>query len=382
MFRSVRGAAATAVAILLAGVITAPAGSAASGFVVLKSGLDNPRGVSYDDGRLFVAEAGKGGTDCPAGAKGPEGGQLCFGRTGKLISLPAGGGAVHTIQSGLISMSGLPGGLAAEGVASVNSSERGLQTLFSGSVVGVLASIPSGKSLTPSDDAALRRSLGSIHRLGSGGDTRIADVGDSDYSWSAVHHNLVPDQFPDANPNDQLRVGTTTYVADAASNTLDAVTGGYVRQLAFLPNNGSSDAVPTCVAMGPDGALYLGELAPGATANGSKIYRYSLRYHTLRVWARGLNVVDGCGFDSSGNFYATEFQSHGFNPGPSGNPAGDVIQIRHNGTRRVLGAGHLFYPQGFATDNAGHIFVSNWSIFTGTPASPHMPTGQVVRLTV
>lgn len=382
MFRSFRSAAvAIGAGLLLAGVMTAPAASAATGFVVVASGLDNPRGLSYFNGRVYVAEAGKGGTDCPAGAKGPEGGQLCLGRTGKLISVPAGGGLIHTIERGLISLTDIPGGIAAEGVMSVTASAQGLQSLYGESVVGMLASIPSTSPLTRSDDIALRNYIGSIHRLGRHGDTRIADVGDSDYSWSAVHRYLVPHQFPDANPNAEITVGSTTYIADAGSNTLDAVNGGYVRQLAFLPNNGMSDGVPTCVAMGPDHALYIGQLAPGAAPNGSNIYRYSLRTHTLRVWARGLNVVDGCGFDNRGNFYATEFQSHGFNPGPTGNPAGEVIQIRHNGARRVLGAGHLFYPQGFATDNHGHIFVSNWSILPGTAAHPGMPTGQVVRLT-
>ena len=169
---------------------------------------------------------------------------------------------------------------------------------------------------------------------------------------------------------------------DAASNTLDAVDHrGAVTQLAFLPNPAHSDAVPTCVAEGPGGDLYLGQLAPGAPLNGGNIYRYSLATHRLTVWQSGFNVVDGCGFDEHGNFYATEFQAHGFNPGPSGNPAGDVVKIAPNGARSVLGAGQLFYPQGFATDHEGHIYVSNWSILPGTPAHPGMPTGQVVKIT-
>ena len=73
----------------------------------------------------------------------------------------------------------------------------------------------------------------------------------------------------------------------------------------------------------------------------------------MTVWKTGFTVVDGCGFDKWGNFYAVEFQAHGFNPGPTGNPAGDVIKIAPNGTRTVLGEGKLFYPQGFATDEAG-----------------------------
>ena len=49
---------------------------------VLASGLDNPRGLAWSHNHLYVAQAGHGGTDCPAGATGPEGGPLCVGMTG------------------------------------------------------------------------------------------------------------------------------------------------------------------------------------------------------------------------------------------------------------------------------------------------------------
>jgi sugar lactone lactonase YvrE len=138
--------------------------------------------------------------------------------------------------------------------------------------------------------------------------------------------------------------------------------------------------VPTCVAKGPGGNLYVGELAPGARHNGGVIFRYNIAKHHISVWKRGFNVVDGCGFDKAGNFYAVEFQATGFNPGPMGNPAGDVIEISKSGKRSVLGAGKLFYPQGFATDSSGNVYVSNWSIMPGKPSAAGAPTGQIVRI--
>ena len=57
------------------------------------------------------------------------------------------------------------------------------------------------------------------------------------------------------------------------------------------------------------------------------------------VWRTGFNPVNGCGFDSKGNFYAVEFQANGFNPGPTGNPAGDIVKISPHGNRTVIGAG-------------------------------------------
>jgi hypothetical protein len=57
-----------------------------------------------------------------------------------------------------------------------------------------------------------------------------------------------------------------------------------------------------------------------------------------------------------------------------------VIEISPSGKRTVLGAGKLDYPQGFATDSKGSVYVSNWSIMPGTPSSPGAPTGQIVRI--
>ncbi|MGI8427943.1 MAG: ScyD/ScyE family protein [Solirubrobacteraceae bacterium] len=375
-----RVAVATVIAVgMSGGVFVSDVGAAVPKVSVVASGLNNPRGVTFAHGRLYVAEAGTGGSDCPAGAKGPTGGPLCVGRTGALAVLSD--GVADPVLTGLLSLSDLPGGVAAEGIADVTGAARGVRVIYGESVVGLLSSLPHGAALTRADNAAARHQLGQLVSLIGGRQAVLADVGGSDFAWAAVHQNLVPDQFPDANPNALVRVGRMTYVVDAASNTLDGVDQhGGVRQLAFFPNPRASDSVPTCVAAGPGGNLYIGELAPGAALNAGVIYRYKIATHRLSVWKRGFNVVDGCGFDRAGNFYAVEFQAHGFDPGPTGNPAGDIIEIARNGKRTVLGAGRLFFPQGFATDSHGNVYVSNWSILTGTPAKPGAPTGQVVRL--
>jgi hypothetical protein len=347
---------------------------------VLARGLDDPRGVAFAHGHLFVAEAGRGGTDCPAGAQGPVGGPLCVGRTGGLAVVF--GGAAHPVMTGLISLGSFPYGMpVSSGLTGVTAGRRGVLAVYAESTVDVLSSAPNGVSLSSADNAAVRRQLGRLISVVRGRSHTLADVGDSDFRWSGRHQNLVPGQFPDANPNAITVVGSTTYLVDAASNTVGSVDRrGHVRQLAFVPNPASSDAVPTCVAAGPDGKLYIGELAPGAPLNGGKIYRFAPRTRRLSVWKTRLNAVDGCGFDHAGNFYAVEFQAHGFNLGPSGSPAGDIIQITKNGKRTVLGAGKLFYPQGFATDRNNAVYVSNWSIRAGRPSKPGGPTGQVVRL--
>lgn len=374
------GALASAGVLATVGVPAAEATpGAASTVTVVASGLNNPRGVAWSSGRLYVAEAGTGGSDCPAGLMGPEHRPVCVGLTGSIAQIDR--GRARNIVSGLFSSAG-PGGAAASGVAGLTAAHGDdLKVVMSESVAGTFSALPKGTAFTPADTAAARAQLGRVATVEEGRLRLGAHVGDADYAWSARHKNLVPDQFPDANPNAVKVVGDTTYVVDAASNTLDSVTrSGLVRQLAFFPNPAHSDAVPTCIDRGPDGALYIGELAPGAGRNAGKIYRYSPHTRRLSVWKTGFNVVDGCGFDNKGNFYAVEFQAHGFNPSPTGNPAGDIVKIAPNGTRTVLGADALFYPQGFATDDAGNVYVSNWSILPGTPAHAGMPTGQVVRV--
>jgi hypothetical protein len=286
---------------------------------------------------------------------------------------------LHVIQSALISFSDAPGGLASEGVEAVTGVGKGVRVVYGQSLLGLLGAPPA--HFTSADSAAARREVGELQSVIGSRARNLADVGDSDLAWSAVHQNLVPAQFPDANPNALLQLGSITYVIDAASNTLDSVDAkGAIRRLAFFPNAGKSDAVPTCIAKGPGNALYAGQLAPGAAPNQGKIYRYSLSTGRLTVWKTGFNVVDGCGFDQAGNFYAVEFQAHGFNPGPTGNPAGEIVKISRHGKRSVLGAGSLFFPQGFAVDPKGNIYVSNWSIMTSTPVRPGGPTGEIVKI--
>lgn len=65
---------------------------------VVASGLSNPRSVTWSAGRLYVAEAGNGGSDCP-GLMGPDGGPTCVGRTGSIAQIYRGG--AHNVVSGL-----------------------------------------------------------------------------------------------------------------------------------------------------------------------------------------------------------------------------------------------------------------------------------------
>jgi hypothetical protein len=370
----------TAVGVAAAlGVIAAPtAGAQARGhdgaFVVIASHLNNPRGLSpAPGGGLYLAEAGRGGKTCISG--GPEG-ETCPGLTGS-FDLITKNHRVKRIVTGLISASGA-GGVAAEGPVSVSRAPRGnFYGLFG---LNTHEIPPKGTIPSKVRNAALAQ-LGRLWLIKPGGAVKnVSNVGDQDWAWSKRHIDLAPHDFPDANPNAVLFSHGSRYVADAGANTLVRVKwNGKVRVLDFfqVPAHSQSDAVATCVARGPDGALYVGELLGGFhTPRHARIWRVTA-HHAPTVWARGLTTVQGCGFGSDGAFYATEFQTDGLG---AQNPAGDVVRIK-NGHRTRLGVGKLFFPSGFAAGPDGSIYVSNCSIAPATGMGQLCPTGgQVVRL--
>jgi len=302
-------------------------------------------------------------------------------------------------------------GLASAGDEGEVVGPDGVSVLGNGEIYVIMAgSTTAMQAGNPGIDASIASQFGRLLKATPSGQSKVvADVGDFDFQWTADHQNagFAPQgQFPDANPYAVLALAGRQYVADAGANTIDEVSSnGSVRILAFVPNpklpavQGGppvitiSDAVPTCVAQGPDGNLYLGTLAFGANfarfgANAppfwktlppqSKVYRFdpnassSIQFLSeANVWATGLNPITGCGF-APGGFYVTEFFTQ-----QSGYTTGDVVRIAVNpdgtaGAHTAMGVGALHEANGFAAGPDGSIYVSNYSTSAGI--------GQVVRV--
>ena len=307
------------------GFAAGPGTASASGptVTVVASHLNNPRALSVDNGQLYLAEAGSGGSTYCVGGQ-------CAGLTGSIDRVDTNG--VTRLVTGLISISS-PGGVAALGVSAVSASGGVVYGQFGANTFG----LPLGQFPTFLLQAA-QKDLGQFGQVRNGSFVAKAGVGDHDYIWSSAHTSLNP-QFPDSNPNGVLVTGGQMFVADAGANTLDQVMpNGTVKVLTYfnVPSGSPTDAVPTCVSKGPDGALYVGELLGGNFAPGNaRVWRVVVNNGkaTKSVWARGLTTVQGCGFDTQGNFYATEFEVNGLNESPTANPAGAVVKIAPNGAR-------------------------------------------------
>ena len=375
------GVAALGLATALALAAPSAAGAQTQGhykkFTVVADHLNNPRGLSpAPHGGLYLAEAGSGGKVCISGG---EQGTTCLGKTGSFDLVTKHG--VKRIVTGLISGSG-EGGVAAEGPVSVS---RGPDGAFYGQF-GLNTHVVPPKGAIPAKlRAAALAELGRLVRVSHHSVKVVSNVGDQDWAWTNTHRYLAPKDFPDANPNAVLYSYGHRYVIDAGANTLVEVHhNGVAKVVAFfaVPKGSQSDSVPTCVARGPDGALYVGELLGGFYSPGhARVWRV-VPGHAPKVWATGLTTVQGCGFGRDGAFYATEFQVNGLNEDPKANPAGDVVRIDRYGHRTHLGVGKLFYPSGFAAGSDGAIYVSNCSIAPASGMGPQLckTGGQVVRI--
>ena len=197
--------------VLAVAALSATAAFAAAPTVTpVASGLDNPRGLAFGpDGNLYVAEAGHGGTECVSG--GPEG-EACFGFTSQ-ISRINGDKLAHAD----------PHRPDLVGFARRLGCDRNRRHRLQGRrcardhhrLAGRRSRRPASRPTTV--DKA-KHQIGHLIKaeLNQVNDwDNVADVGHFDFQWTLDNKNLVPDQFPDANPYGVAVGPTATWVVDA-----------------------------------------------------------------------------------------------------------------------------------------------------------------------
>ncbi|HEY7272972.1 MAG TPA: ScyD/ScyE family protein [Actinoplanes sp.] len=353
-------------AVLAAGalVLTAAAPAQAAGGhdapVTVASGLDNPRGLAFGpDGALYVAEAGRGGSGpCQPG---PEGGEVCFGRSAAITRIAY--GHQRRIVSNLPSLAS-PEGTQAIGASDVSFDRRGRLYFTVG-----LGADPAVRTRVPQ-----LAGMAKLYRVKRHGPRPVADIG-------GFEARVNPDgvQPPDTNPNAVLATGRFELVADAGGNSLVKVDSrGRISTVATFPSRTvpapaipggpppgtpiPMQAVPTSVVRGPDGAFYVGELTGFPFLPGqARVWRVQPG-HAPTVYATGFTNIIDLAFGPDHKLYVLEIAKNGL---LSGDQTGALLRAsRHGAPTEVLSTG-LTAPGGLAI--RGHsAFIANCSVCAGT----------------
>jgi hypothetical protein len=317
---------------------------------VVATGLDNPRGLDVDHhGSIYVTEAGRGGAG-PC-MPGPEGGEVCIGASGAVTK------AWHGGQRRIVD--GLPSVAGADGNGAIGPSDVELRWWGSALLTVGLAADPSARA----GFGELGAGLGQLYKLSHRGPEPVADI--AQFEADANPDGTLP---PDSNPHSVTTKWGRTYVADAGGNTIVKVRkSGEISTVAVFPDRivdappgfpepqVPMQAVPTSVVVGPDGALYVGQLTGFPfVEGGANVYRIG-RDGQPEVYASGFTNVTGIAFDRHGRLYVVEFASNGI---LSMDPTGALIRVDPDGSRETI-ADDLVNPTGVAVSRKGNVYVSN-----------------------
>ncbi len=345
--------------------MAAPVAASGPHVKVIASGLDNPRGLAIDrHGRVLVALAGHGGDPGAVGT------------SGKIIRISKGGVRDYRV--------GLPSVISPEGEVS------GLHDVSVGSHSRVFGAIGGGPQ-------AVEPRFSSLMRLSQGGEAIRTDF----QVFRNAHPDLTDIDNP-PNPFDTNVYGLVSLkngkhlVTDAGGNELLLVDSkGRVKTVAKFPNEliGTAhlppfvgippdiqlpaEAVPTGVAVGPDGYWYVGELkgfpfTPGA----SRIWRISPRARNVicdptathgpcTLFADGFTSIVGLDFGPRGDLYVVEIVKAGvFNLFIGGDTTGALWRVKR-GHKTEIAEGRLTAPGGVEVSRHGTIYVTNFSVSVG-----------------
>jgi glucose/arabinose dehydrogenase len=331
--------------------LTVSGGAAAASVTTVMTGLDNPRGLAVGpEGALYVAEAGRGG---PGPCIVLRGAPQCYGPTGAVSRLWR--GEQERIATGLPSYADPLG--QATGPHDIAFLGRG----------GAHVTIGLGLEGNPrSALAGVGDQFGRlVHLPASGRWMPIADIAAYEFASNPGGGSL------DSNPYGLLAEPGSQVVADAGANALLRVAAnGDVSTLAVFPSRAqgrSTDAVPTAVAIGPDGAYYVSALTGVPFAAGAaNIYRVVPDQAPTVAWSGFTTVID-IAFGPDGSLYVLE---HSTGPVFFALP-GRLLKVAPDGTRTTVIAG-LTRPGSVAVGPDGVFYVSNHSTEIGT--------GEVLRI--
>lgn len=289
---------------LVAAAAATPAAAVDYTATVFATGLNNPRGMGFGpDGALWIAETGTLGGPGPSTVV--RGATLTYSPTGSVTR--ADGSSQLRVLEGLPSLWNNLFGTAEIGPTDVGWDASGR--------LHVLVGAGLNPNVRFTDLAPVGYQFGRVSWLGG-----AVDI-------SAHEAAFNPDGLAlDSNPwRMALLPGGGMVVSDAGANTLLMVDpAGAISTLAVLPTRNfgfvrPTEAVPTGLAVGADGAFYVAE------ATGAPFPPGAARVHRVEsdgsssVYASGFTMIVDIAFDSDGSLLVLEHDTNGlFIPGDVG----------------------------------------------------------------
>ena len=340
--------------------------------VVVTSGLNNPRQLSLvDNGVLLIAEAGNGGSAC----QGEGENAMCIGASGSIsaVLLPQWGENRDHLElvKDLISGAGPDGSFA---VGSDGVSQHDLRSkIFIQETWAPPDAFPAGVPGEQAGKLLAARPFGTA--------TPVADITQFETDHDPDGHGFDSDPYAVvAREHDEL-------VADAAGNDiLRDDKHGNVSLFHLFPNvigDGApapgADFVPTSLAIGPHGDVYVGGLVGEVPGLGQVVKLDGHTGEVEKTWS-GFTTVSGVAVGHDGTLYVSQLFAPEANPV---NPevAGVLTKVTRDGEHHDI---DVPFPAGVAVDKWGTVFVSAFSISPagGLPGTPPGvdSSGQVWRL--
>jgi hypothetical protein len=372
-----------ALACCLGAALAGPVAAAPPKLTVVAANLNNPHKIFVGKGgAIYVAEAGTGGRDKCLGT-GPT--KTCIGMTGSIVRIA--NGNKKRVLTGLWSGARTNGELA-EGPAAVIVKGSVFEVLLQngsidakgandlgpdGTTAGDLITSPPGK-VTPkviADLAAFEAAHNPDQGRGPGARFGDPPIDSDPYAFVPYRGGFA---VADAAGNDLLWIspkGAISVLAVFPIQTVRLSAADRARIGAPTLKSISVQSVPTSVTVGPDGALYVGELTGVPFAPGTaRVWRVSGSKTSL--YAKGFTNISDLAFDGK-NLLVLEMTTKGLLAKRS---HGALIRVAPNGKRKVIAASGLVDPAGLAVAN-GSIYISNNGVFPGTGPDLH---GELVRL--
>ncbi|HUI04754.1 MAG TPA: ScyD/ScyE family protein [Acidimicrobiales bacterium] len=364
---------------------------------VVATGLNQPKKITIaPDGSLLVALSGDG----VAPASCTDGSQPSCVDTSGAIDRVTPWGHVSTLIGGLPSVSGGGDMASATGPAEARYGDGGLQVLFQDTDIDPTTG---AESFGPA--GTLLGDLARFHGNGSGQGSVEAAFGPFEAANNpdnGAGSGVTPADAIDSDPYSFVPYRGGWAVADAAANDLLWVSPrGHISVLAVFPTISETaapgtlgptqttavpfdaQAVPDAVAVGPDGALYVGELGGFPFNVGSSdVYRV-VPGHAPTVYASGFTAIGDIGFDQAGHLLVLEIDQAGLNdPALAGGglpTPGALIRVGHNGSQTVIASTGLYFPTGLAVGCDGWAYVSNFGVVSAT-GGPGGVSGEIVKV--